>query len=237
MKFFKKSILIYYFTLLFVSFLANQYYAYLGVLPIDTFLIFNSGFDLLNGTLPFKDVWTIKGPFLDLIQALFFKVFGVSWFSYASHASVFNSLFALSTFWTLNKFGLNLKFSFLYSILASLLMYPTYGIPFSDHHVSILSMISIYCLLIAIKTGEKNYWFFIPILLFCAFFSKQVPSGYFLILISIISLIYFAFNFSFEKILYVIFGTLTILFIFFLIIFGSNINYLIFEQYIYFHYH
>ena len=235
MKFFKKSILIYYFTLLFVSFLANQYYAYLGVLPIDTFLIFNSGFDLLNGTLPFKDVWTIKGPFLDLIQALFFKVFGVSWFSYASHASVFNSLFALSTFWTLNKFGLNLKFSFLYSVLASLLMYPTYGIPFSDHHVSILSMISIYCLLIAIKTGEKNYWFFIPILLFCAFFSKQVPSGYFLILISIISLIYFAFNFSFVKIFYVIFGTLTILFVFFLIIYLGQISISsIFEQYILF---
>ena len=114
-------------------------------------------------------------------------------------------------------------------------MYPTYGIPFSDHHVSILSVISIYCLLIAIKTGEKNYWFFIPVLLFCAFFSKQVPSGYFLILISIISLIYFAFNFSFEKILYVIFGTLTVLFIFFLIIYLGQISISsIFEQYILF---
>ena len=70
----------------------------MGVLPIDTFLIFNSGYDLLNGVLPFKDVWTIKGPLLDIIQALFFKIFGVSWFSYASHASLFNSLFALATF-------------------------------------------------------------------------------------------------------------------------------------------
>ena len=30
----------------------------------------------------FKDYWTIKEPFIDLIQAIFFKLFGVSWFSY-----------------------------------------------------------------------------------------------------------------------------------------------------------
>ena len=96
----KNKILIYLFSVFFISFLANQYYAYLGVFPIDTFLIFNSSYDLLNGILPFKDVWTIKGPFIDLVQALFFKIFGISWFSYSSHASLFNSIFALSTFWT-----------------------------------------------------------------------------------------------------------------------------------------
>ena len=162
----KNKILIYLFSVFFISFLANQYYAYLGVFPIDTFLIFNSSYDLLNGILPFKDVWTIKGPFIDLVQVLFFKIFGISWFSYSSHASLFNSIFALSTFWTLKKFDLDLKYCFLYSILASLLMYPTYGIPFSDHHVSILSFLSIYSFILAIKTNEKFYWFLIPIFLF-----------------------------------------------------------------------
>ena len=66
-------------------------------------------------------------------------------------------------------------------------------------------------------------------------FFKTGSIWIFLILISIISLIYFAFNFSFEKILYVIFGTLTILFIFFLIIFWGQISITsIFEQYILF---
>ncbi len=206
------------------SFLFNQYFAYMGVLPIDTFLIFNSGYDLLNGVLPFKDVWTIKGPLLDIIQALFFKIFGVSWFSYASHASFFNSLFALATFWTLKKFNLDIRFCFVYSILASLLMYPTYGIPFSDHHVSILSLISIYCLLLAIKTEENIYWLLIPVFLFLAFLSKQVPAGYFLILITIISFIYFIFNFKIERIIYIFVGSIFVLGIFLLVIYFYKIS-------------
>ena len=221
---FKKNInFIYLFFVLLISFLANQYYAYLGVFPIDTFLIFNSGYDLLNGVLPFKDVWTIKGPFIDLVQAIFFKIFGVSWFSYSSHASLFNSIFALSTFWTLKKFELDLKYCFLYSILASLLMYPTYGIPFSDHHVSILSLLSMYSFLLAIKTKESFYWAFIPILLFLAFFSKQVPASYFLILISLISIFYFYFNFNLKNIFLIIVSSLTIVTVFFSIVFIAKI--------------
>ena len=219
----KNKILIYLFSVFFISFLANQYYAYLGVFPIDTFLIFNSSYDLLNGILPFKDVWTIKGPFIDIVQVLFFKIFGISWFSYSSHASLFNSIFALSTFWTLKKFDLDLKYCFLYSILASLLMYPTYGIPFSDHHVSILSFLSIYSFILAIKTNEKFYWFLIPIFLFVAFFSKQVPASYFLILISFVSLMYFYFNFNYEKILYAAAGSVIILLVFIILIFVHKI--------------
>ena len=33
----------------------------------------------------------VKGIVLDIIQAGFFKIFGVSWFSYSIHASTFNS--------------------------------------------------------------------------------------------------------------------------------------------------
>ena len=214
----KNKILIYLFSVFLISFLANQYYAYLGVFPIDTFLIFNSSHDLLNGILPFKDVWTIKGPFIDLVQVLFFKILGISWLSYSSHASLFNSIFALSTFWTLKKFDLDLKYCFLYSILASLLMYPTYGIPFSDHHVSILSFLSIYSFILAIKTNDKFYWFLIPIFLFLAFCSKQVPASYFLILISFVSLIYFYFNFDYRKILYAVVSSIIILLIFLILI-------------------
>ena len=212
----KKKIFLYYLVLFFASFFCNQYYAYIGVLPIDSFLTFNTGYDLLNGVLPFRDVWTIKGPTLDLIQAFLFKMMGISWLSYATHASIFNSLFALSTFWTLKKFNLDIKFCFLYSILASLLMYPTYGIPFTDHHVSILSLISLYCLILAIKTDENIYWFLIPIFLFLAFFSKQVPAGYFLILISIISIIYLIFNFKSQKIIYGFTGSILVILIFFI---------------------
>ena len=59
--------------LIIFSITINQYYGYIGILPIDSFLIFNSGYDFLNGYLPFKDYWTIKEPFIDFLQAGFLK--------------------------------------------------------------------------------------------------------------------------------------------------------------------
>lgn len=194
-KYFASSNLYILFLVLF-SFFINQFYSYLGVLPVDSFSTFNSGYDILNGSLPFKDFWTIKGPVLDLIQALYFKIFGVSWFSYAAHSSTFNTIFALATFFTLRQFKLKNKYCFFYSILASILMYPTYGTPFTDHHVSIFSLLSVYSLCLAIKIKRNIYWFIIPLLLFLAFFTKQTPAGYFGILVTVISLLYLILNFD-----------------------------------------
>ena len=64
--------LIYVFFLFIFSFSVNQYYAYVGVLPVDSFSTFNSGYEILNGTVPFKDYWVLKGIVLDIIQAFFF---------------------------------------------------------------------------------------------------------------------------------------------------------------------
>ena len=89
--------------LIIFSILFNQYYGYVGILPIDSFLVFNSAYDLMNGYYPFKDYWTIKEPFIDLVQAIFFKLLGVSWFSYVLHASIFNCIITLSTFFFTEK--------------------------------------------------------------------------------------------------------------------------------------
>lgn len=210
-------------TLVFISFFVNQFYAYIGVLPVDSFSTFNSGYDILNGTFPFKDFWSIKGPTLDFIQALYFKIFGISWASYAAHSSSFNTLFALSFFFTIKQFNLSNIYSFFYATLASILMYPTYGTPFTDHHVSIFSSIAVFCLCLAIKTNKNIYWFFIPILIFLGFFTKQTPVGYFGILISLITLLYFIRNFR-KKILLLIFcSSLLSIFIFFYVVFTYKI--------------
>ena len=212
------NLYIYLFFLVLLSFSINQYYAYKGVLPVDSFSTFNAGFDILNGSYPFKDFWTIKGPVLDIIQSFFFKFLGVSWFSYATHSSTFNTIFALSTFFTLKKFDIDLRYCFTYSVLASILMYPTYGIPFTDHHVSIFSMLSVYCLILAIKTDENKYWFFIPLLLFLGFFTKQTPAAYFGLLISLISIIYLFQNFRKEIIFFGLAGVFISILLFFALI-------------------
>ena len=68
-----KEIFLIIFLLIFFSILFNQYYGNIGVQPIDSFFPFNSGYDVLNGMYPFKDYWTITGPFIDVVQALFLK--------------------------------------------------------------------------------------------------------------------------------------------------------------------
>ncbi len=216
--------LIYVFFLFIFSFSVNQYYAYVGVLPVDSFSTFNSGYEILNGTVPFKDYWVLKGIVLDIIQAFFFKIFGVSWFSYSIHASTFNSIFALSTFFTLKKFNLSTKYSFFYATLSSILMYPTYGIPFTDHSTAIFCMLSIYSLCLAIKLNKNKYWFLIPIFIFLAFFTKQAPTGYFGILIILISILYLISNFKKEVFYFGTLGVLVSLVTFFLYIYFKKIS-------------
>ena len=53
----------------------NFYYGLIGVFPIDSFFTYNAAFEILNGKYPFKDYWTITGPFLDFTQAIFFLYF------------------------------------------------------------------------------------------------------------------------------------------------------------------
>ena len=112
-------------------------------LPIDSFLFFDSGFRVLNGHFPFKDFWAVTGLTVDIIQALFFKIFGVSWFSYVLHASFLNFLIAFATFYTLYKFELNINFCFLYALLISIIAYPISGTPFPDHHSIIFSLFAL----------------------------------------------------------------------------------------------
>jgi len=226
---------LYFTVLLFFSVALNQYYGYLGINPIDSFISFNSGFDILNGYFPFKDYWTITGPFIDFIQAIFFKIFGISWFSYILHASIFNFIFAISVFYTLHKFELNVHYCFIYAFLVSVLAYPSAGTPYVDHHSSFLSIISIFCFILALKTSSKKYWFSLPILLGIAFLSKQTPAAYIVLLIVFLSIIYFIFNFSLKKITYGVLGSFFFIFTFVIIFLIAKISLLsFFQQYVLF---
>ena len=86
----------------------NQYYGNKGVFPIDSFAHFDTGFKILLGQYPFKDYWVVSGPLVDYLQAIFFYLFGVNWQSYVLHASFFNVVLSISTFFVLRNFDLNI---------------------------------------------------------------------------------------------------------------------------------
>ncbi len=232
---YNKKQIIYVFILFIFSISINQYYGNLGVCPIDSFWFFNAGYDTLNGFYPFKDYWTIAGPFITFTQAVFFKIFGVSWFSYVFHASIFNFIISIITFFTFYKFKLKIEYCFFYALLVALIAYPSAGTPYVDHHASILSIISLLLFILAIKTNSAIYWFFIPIILVSSFLTKQTPTGNFFLIISILSVIYFLINFNLKKILFGILGSTIIIVLFISLFFILEIPFNNFyEQYILF---
>ena len=173
------------------SLLINQYYGNQGIFPVDSFAHFDTGFRILLGEYPFRDYWVVSGPFVDYLQAIFFYLFGVNWQSYLLHASLVNAMLTIATFIILRNFKLNIYYSFIYSLLFSVLAYPTSGTPFVDHHSAFFSLLGIYILILAIKNEKKLSWFLLPICFGFAFFSKQVPSFY-VIISTILILIFFS---------------------------------------------
>ena len=165
------------FVILVFAVLFNNYYGNIGVHPIDTFAHLDSGYNILNGKHPIKDLWIISGILIDYIQALFFQIFGINFNSLVYHASFFNALVSLALFFLLVSNKMDIFLSFFFSISVAILCYPVSGTPFPYLHSYILSLISIFIFIQCVKKNKNIYWFFLPLLMFFSFFSMQMPSG------------------------------------------------------------
>ena len=168
----------------FISFYINYHYGFKGVNPLDNFTNYNSGFNFLNNKYPFKNFWTATGPFLGLTQSFFFKIFGINWSSYVVHASLFNSIIAISLFLFLVSFGVNNILSSIFAILFSIIFYPPVGTPFVDHHSMMFTYLSFFLIIYSLNKNKSYLFLFIPIFFLFGFFSKQTPIAYFFLLIS-----------------------------------------------------
>ena len=149
-----------------------------GVFPIDSFSHFDSGYRILNGEHPFKDYWIVSGVFIDYLQSIIFYILGINWQTYLLNSSLLNGSVSLLVYFLFINLGLNFKLSFFYAICFSILAYPSSGTPFVDHHSALLSLIAIIMLIKAMKTNKLHSWFLVPVFMFFAFLSKQVPATY-----------------------------------------------------------
>lgn len=195
MVFKKKEILVFcYISVGFFAFFLNYWASSRGAFPLDTFVHFDSAARILNQEYPIRDFWIIHGFFIDFLQSLFFKIFGVKWVAYILHSSIFNSVIAIFTFKIFTEIELKILPAFILTICISTLAYPISGTPFLDLHSAFFSLFALYFLIIFIKKGSYFNIFFSIIFLGFAFLSKQVPAGYFIFFVGIFILIY-----SFKK--------------------------------------
>ena len=123
--------------LIFYSFLINWFSANIGVLPIDTFGFFDTGYGILKGQLPISDYWAYTGVVVDYFQAFFFYLFGNNWNSYVIHSSMINVLASVIFYLFLLKIKLPNIFSFFYTLSFATLLYPVSGTPFAYLHAFI----------------------------------------------------------------------------------------------------
>ncbi len=213
------------FFLLLSSFLFSIYYGFRGLFPIDSFLIFDAGYKVLNNFHPFKDYWSITGPFLDYLQFALFYLIGVNWISYVLHSAIINCLLTAISYYFFIKIGVKKIFAFLYSLSISILAYPSTGTPFMDHHAVFFAALSIIFLTLSFLKNNKKFWFFSSLFLIFSFFSKQIPSAYlgFTILLSIIFYLIIDKNYKNYNFLFFLWGGLIGLLIFFLIFYFAEI--------------
>ena len=217
------------------SFLINWFSGNIGVMPIDTFGFFDTGFSIIKNKLPIRDFWIFTGLFVDYIQAGFFILFGASWKSYIFHASTINIIGTLSFYYFLKNFKLSRSSILIYCISFATLFYPASGTPFAYLHSYIFSLISIFLFLSAYLNEKNLSWFVLPYTFFISFFSMQTPSFYIILLILLFSLFYFLKKKKNKNLKYFLLGCLSslLLFIFFLFLTKTPVKNLIYQYFLF----
>jgi hypothetical protein len=156
----------------------NQYYSYLGYMPLDQAMIYNGAWRVLAGQAPLVDFWTPYGLIPILVQAAIFRGLGVSWTTYALHASLLNGFFGACVMFAGLRLGLSLTVAAMFGAIAGLIAYPPMATPFIDNHAAIFSSLLVLAVVLGIVDAEKRlmWWLLALPLGIAAFLSKQSPT-------------------------------------------------------------
>ncbi len=163
-----------------VGILYCLYYGRIGYMPQDSPTVFDGGWRILSGQIPFRD-FTLPNAILPIfLQAFLFKLFGINWFVYCLHAAIFNGLFCVIVFFFLRMFGGTLLLSFFYALLSGVVFYTPFGIPVQDQHAYFFTFLLIFLACLSSRVDKpwlKQLIFFsLPIVTVIAFLSKQIPT-------------------------------------------------------------
>ena len=198
------------------AYLINWYSGNIGVVPIDSFGFFDTGYSIINGHLPLRDFWIFTGLLVDYMEAVFLYLLGNNWNSHLAHGSFMNILATVSFYFFLKEHNFKVSHILFYSICFATLCYPLSGSPFAYMHAYIFSLIAIFNLIIAIKKKNKFLWFFFPYICIFAFLSMQTPTAYILLILFTVLINYFIKTKNLKNLKYFLFGCFSSILLFFL---------------------
>jgi hypothetical protein len=154
-----------------------------GFMPLDQSVVFDGGWRMLSGQVPWRDFDAPSFVTPSAIQALFFGVFGVNWWSYLLHAMVANALFAGLILVFARRLGLGELVSVALALGSAVLFYPPVGTPFADQESVLFTTAALVAAwfartdVVLSKSRVALLWQLVPSLLALAFFSKQLPAA------------------------------------------------------------
>jgi len=164
-----------------------------GFFAFDQSIIFDGGYRIFSGQIPYRDFVIPFGPVTFWLQGIIFKIIGVSYASYIFGAAIVNVLVTGGSYYLLQKLFPQQKIvAYLGSILTAVWFYPPFGTPWPEQTAFFFS----FAALLSITAGllndqlsplKKGALFFISGLLsFIAFISKQNAGAFFVPLLVVL---------------------------------------------------
>jgi 4-amino-4-deoxy-L-arabinose transferase-like glycosyltransferase len=168
------------------------YYGRMAFMPLDHSIIFDGGWRILSGQIPFRDFYTPNALTPLVLQAVFFKIFGVTWFAYCLHAAIFNGLFCVLIYTLLRLFNGSQLIAFFYALLSGVVLYPPIGTAYMEQHAFFFMTVAIVMAVITTRTHRTNLrtllLLTLPSIVGLAYLSKQIPTIFVIPLIALILL-------------------------------------------------
>lgn len=152
-----------------------------GIFPLDQSIVWDGGYRILIGQQPFRDFLFPHSLLLLYIQALCFKLFGISYYSYVLPAALMN---AVAVVLSIRIVALLYPSARIPALVAGLLtgiwFLPSFGTPYGEHAAFLCSLLAMDLLLTALlgateesPSGNGRRLFLAGICAGLAFYCKQ----------------------------------------------------------------
>jgi 4-amino-4-deoxy-L-arabinose transferase-like glycosyltransferase len=151
-----------------------------GFFAFDQSIVFDGSYRVVTGQTPYKDFLIPFGPMTFWLQAIFFKIFGISYFVYICGAAIINVFVAAESFFLIRLLFPKPKLlAYFAGILTSVWFYPPFGTPWPEQTAFFFSLTALVMTVGGLlskripATWKQTLFFGAGLLAFGAFISKQ----------------------------------------------------------------
>ncbi|HXV59888.1 MAG TPA: hypothetical protein VEK15_04275 [Vicinamibacteria bacterium] len=129
-----------------------------GFLAADQSILFDGGYRVALGQVPYRDFFIPTGPVPFWIQGLFFAGFGVSYGTYILHAAVINAAVALlALLWFRTVFPQSRLHGYFAAVLTAFWFYPPFGTPWFEQTAFFFHFAAMFLLVRSLAAANPSW--------------------------------------------------------------------------------